>query len=223
MTLLNGILYGVGTDSLLEASMLPMIGVRPSVSSHDRKLSTRAKANPTMPIKATLPDQQVTLDEMMRRGHRAGQVVLLRPAPFAGGSWTAELIARPTRQHALIGQREETELNESEKRTGLAPTMAHISASSARYEEWKGIFGDDTIPIKSPMPVRATIDGMGEKEVYLLDLQRLKVVQFDRLVAHIARKSSVPEDDVRASIVDDGVFPILADDVGVSFDARLVL
>ncbi len=210
--------------SLLAASIHPMIGVRSAMSTHGRaNLAHVLRETQQMPVKATLPDQPVTLDEMMRRGHRAGQVVLLRPAPSAGGSWTAELIARPTRQHPLVTPKEGTELSQTERRNGLAPTMAHISTKSPRYEDWKAVFDDDSVPIKSPVPVMATIDGIGEQSVYLLDLSRLKVAQFDRLVAHIAKKSGLPEDDVRANIVDDGMLPILADDLSVSFDARLVL
>jgi NTP pyrophosphatase (non-canonical NTP hydrolase) len=75
-----------------------------------------------MPVKAALLDQPVTLDEMMSRGHHAGQVVLLRPAPFAGGSWSAELIARPTHQHPLMAPMEGTELSQSEK---VSPTTTY--------------------------------------------------------------------------------------------------
>ncbi len=176
-----------------------------------------------MPVKATLPDQPVTLDEIMRRGHRAGRVVLLRPTPVTGGSWSAELIARPTRQHPLMAPTEGTELSQSDQRPNIAPKMAHISTSSPRYEAWKAVFDDDAVPIQSPIPSVVTIDGAGEQSVYMLELSRLKVSQFDKLVAHLSKKSGVPEDDVRSTLVDDGVMPILAEDLGVSFDARFVL
>lgn len=104
----------------------------------------------------------------------------------------------------------------------LRPSLAHINPSSPRAAMWLRIFDGHTIPIKSPLAIKAFLEGMGEQMVYMLDLGALDKMQHERLVKDLAIKHALHERDVRDGLASHGM-PVLAEDVGVSFDGRLVL
>lgn len=90
-----------------------------------------------------------------------------------------------------------------------------------RAAEFRAVFGSDTVPVKSIVPVVATLDHLeGEQEVYMLDLDALTNAQHDRLVAHLARKFDAREADVEGALKALGM-PILAKDCVVSLSARM--
>ncbi len=57
---------------------------------------------------------------------------------------------------------------------------------------------------------------------YKVDVERLPVEQLERAIAHIVEVFGYPEEEVRRSVHAEEGLPLLADDVTVSFDARLV-
>ncbi len=64
-------------------------------------------------------------------------------------------------------------------------TVTHREARA----ELLSILGRDKVLVTSPQPMRLTLPMLGEGiKVYLLDLQALSQVEFDRLVAHVAEK-----------------------------------
>jgi len=76
------------------------------------------------------------------------------------------------------------------------------------------VFGRATVPVISPVPFMATLDGE-EKMAFMLDIQRLTAEQHDRLVQHLARKFGDTEIAVAAALTEVGL-PIRADEVIVT-------
>lgn len=107
--------------------------------------------------------------------------------------------------------------------SGLRPTLAHIKEDTERARIWREVLGGTTAPIKSPVTTRVEIEGLGMQNVYLLDVGRLNKQQLGRLVAHLSTKFIASEDFVRAQLLMEGSVPILEEDVGVSFDGRLLV
>lgn len=170
-----------------------------------------------------MSDQTVNLDEACLHAHQRGEAVLVVPPPSPGGAWSAQFVKR-TRSGSGPATGTEESLDRKQTTTdGLKPTLGHLSESSPRAATWQRIFGATTIPLRSPVTSKVEIRGVGKKDVYMLDLARLKPEQFDRLVLHLAETNSMPPEDVRGELTNDGILPILADDVGISFDGRLVL
>ena len=104
----------------------------------------------------------------------------------------------------------------------LRPTTATLHAAGERARAWRRLFGSDTVAIKSPVRLRAELPGLGKRDVYVVDLDKLSPGQLDRVAEEMAVKFAVPLQEVVEGLRSDGL-PILADDVSVSFDMRLVL
>jgi len=103
----------------------------------------------------------------------------------------------------------------------LKPTTATINESSPRAADWQKVFGSLEVQIKSPASHLVNI--LDEpKEAYFLDLDSLTEKQMTRLVSHIAWKFHVLQSVVERDLKERGC-PILAEDVIVSFDLRLVV
>jgi hypothetical protein len=105
------------------------------------------------------------------------------------------------------------------------PTTVRIRPEAPRREDWIAIFGDETMPVTSPVPVRNDAPGLSDKSFYRLDVSRLTPVQRLRLVEYIARKFDIAECEV-SRLLDDPEhgMPILADDVfPPTIDMRMVI
>jgi len=96
---------------------------------------------------------------------------------------------------------------------------ALLNQASPRYLDWRVILDGDDVPLKSPIPRQAQLEGDGNDEVYILDLDRLTGEQFERLVFLVARKFNAPHAQVWQAIKAEG-FPIRSSDVIVAFDLR---
>lgn len=107
----------------------------------------------------------------------------------------------------------------------LVKTTGHISQKSPRANEWQRVFGSHDIPLTSPIPCRCNfIDDKGvstSQKFYFIDIDRLAPEQLEHVAAFVANKFNIPLDDVWDEIDQHGI-PILADDVSVIFDARLL-
>jgi hypothetical protein len=104
----------------------------------------------------------------------------------------------------------------------LRPTTATLHACSERSGAWARLFGGQTVAIKSPIPQHAELPGLGVREIYFVDLEKLSPVQLDRIAQEMSVRFDVPLQEVVEGLRTQGL-PILAEDVSVSFDARLVL
>ncbi len=103
----------------------------------------------------------------------------------------------------------------------MSRLTAMIRDSSPRAAAWRDVFGGDTVPILSPLPIKASGPD-GDAEFYRLDVAALDTAQRGRLVSHLCRRFKLQHIDVE-HLIDDpnhGV-PILADDVVVPLDLRL--
>lgn len=104
----------------------------------------------------------------------------------------------------------------------IQPTHAHLSTSSPRYQDWLRVFGSSMVELEDPIGSYATLPGLGRTHVYRLKVSSLTPEQRGRLITWMAEKFSLPTDQVAADLDGPHGCPILADDVVVSFDARLV-
>lgn len=105
----------------------------------------------------------------------------------------------------------------------IRPYTAHIAADSPRRALWLEAFGDDVVPIVSPMTHRASAPGVGSTDFYLVDARELTDDQLARLAAVMAREFAIDPHDVERDLAIIGAVPILARDVTVAVDLRMVL
>lgn len=97
-----------------------------------------------------------------------------------------------------------------------------VTVTGERAEEFREIFGTTTVPVVSPFSEIAELGDTGEHECFMLDLERISHEQYDRLVAHIARKFGTDEAAVAASLRERGL-PIKAEDCLMSISLRMFI
>lgn len=84
-----------------------------------------------------------------------------------------------------------------------------------RKAEWEAVLGTAAVHVRSPIPSRANLPGHPNVLIYELDLDLLSKEQRARVIAHLAARFDVPEDEVARDLDSVGV-PILARDCVVS-------
>lgn len=104
----------------------------------------------------------------------------------------------------------------------LRPTTGTLVSGSERAEKFIRIFGGTTIPLKSPVAVAGRLPDGTAAAFYLLDFARVTPEQMDRLVRQLADDFGDSVDAVRGGLEEQGFLPLLAKDISVAFDARLV-
>lgn len=108
----------------------------------------------------------------------------------------------------------------------LKPTTGHINPDSERATWWREVYGSLDVPLISPVPElgRFPDDDGNEavKQFYKVDLDKLTDEQIQHTAEIASKKFDIPVDEILNDIRTTGI-PILADDVSVSFDARLIL
>jgi hypothetical protein len=92
---------------------------------------------------------------------------------------------------------------------------ATIRQDSVRAQAWREVFGSYEIPLQSPIPTQASAPGIESGFFYLLDLTSLTSEQRARLIAYIAKKFAVDEQEV-AETLDTVGCPILDEDVTIT-------
>lgn len=90
-----------------------------------------------------------------------------------------------------------------------------VSATGERADEWRAVFGTDTLPVKSMLPEWASAPGIARAQFYQLDLDALTVAQLGRLVQHTAAKFGLPIAEVRDGPVEHGM-PLLAEGLALT-------
>ena len=98
-----------------------------------------------------------------------------------------------------------------------------IKPDSPRAADWEKVFGGRQVPIKSPLPHRGSAPGHPDALFYELDLAALNPGQRWRLVEHLAARFDEPPAEVAAELMVNGYVPLLADDLTLTIDARVVL
>lgn len=108
----------------------------------------------------------------------------------------------------------------------IQQTIGHMSPNAERAEWWLAIFGSLEVPLISPVPQMGTFPDKDGGEMvcsfYNVDLDKLDAEQIARAVTFVVNKFGLSADEVRDDLAMNGM-PILAQDVSVSFDARLVM
>ena len=79
---------------------------------------------------------------------------------------------------------------------------------------WESIFPDAVVPIQSILTSKASLPGLPNANVYMLDLEAISDEQREGLIQAIANRFGYPVEEVRAEI-DLGV-PVLAEGVSVA-------
>lgn len=107
----------------------------------------------------------------------------------------------------------------------LRQTMGHLDPRSPRAAEWIEIYGELSVPLVSPSKERrrSAADGMTVREFYRVAVDKLRPDQRERVIGFVMRKYGIARADLERDLDGEHGLPILADDVTVSFDARLVL
>lgn len=104
----------------------------------------------------------------------------------------------------------------------IQPPHGHLSERSPRYADWMRVFGSGMVELENPVGEYAILPGLGRQRSYKLKVSSLTVEQRERLIAWMAEKWNVPASQVAADLDGPHGCPILADDVMVSFDSRLI-
>ena len=100
-------------------------------------------------------------------------------------------------------------------------SWAHLDPESDRADAWREAYGTLSVPIESPVPVRAN-SPIGVKRFYKVDLARLTDEQLASALAVLAERFGYSAEEVRDGVFNGEGLPLLADDVTVSFDPRLL-
>ena len=79
-----------------------------------------------------------------------------------------------------------------------------------RAEEWIKVLGTDEVPIKSMLLHRVETP-IGEKDAYMMDVEKLTKEQQEALIKHLAGKFNLDKEEVRRDVFMKGV-PILRED-----------
>lgn len=96
------------------------------------------------------------------------------------------------------------------------------TVSGERAEVFRAVFGSATVPIMSPFVERGNLPGLGERDVYKLNLKKLTPEQRVRLVAYVAGRFDLPLAEVERDLEATGM-PILAEGCVVSVPAALAM
>lgn len=109
---------------------------------------------------------------------------------------------------------------------GLMLPVGSLDPACPEAQWWSIIVGSLDVPLKGPVPVRAT--GPAElaepQAVYLVDMNRLTEDQIEGICKVMSAKFDVPIDEVRQGIRAEHGLPIRADRIRtIAFDARMVL
>jgi len=89
-----------------------------------------------------------------------------------------------------------------------------------RQKDFIDVFGTNTVPITSPVPVRANAPDVQDGLFYHMDMSRVTREQFQRLVALLSQRFGLAEAEVERDLDEQGL-PILADNTVVATQLRL--
>lgn len=103
--------------------------------------------------------------------------------------------------------------------------VATLRSDSPRAETWREVYGSLSVPILSPIALRAQLPGRGPSLVYLVDVRALSPDVIERVIAYCAETFDMSVEVVREGlrrgfVGHDGGLPILVDaDLDVTMGA----
>src|SRR5581483_4842734 len=74
--------------------------------------------------------------------------------------------------------------------------VGFLAPASDRYEAWIEVLGSNEAPLTSPYPMTASAPGIAQGAFYSLDIAALDDGQRTRLIAYLARRFELPEEEV---------------------------
>lgn len=86
-----------------------------------------------------------------------------------------------------------------------------ITIHGERGDELERVLGKRTFPVKLPS-LLADLPGLGEKRVYLLDLNAMEPAEVEKIVKHLANKFGLSIEEAAEELKEQGI-PILDEDV----------
>lgn len=94
-------------------------------------------------------------------------------------------------------------------------TDFYVTLHGPRGRIFTDVLGTARLPVKSPIPQTAQLEGLGAEPVFFLQLDELSSDQVRRLARYFSEQSGVPADEIEAEIRQRGV-PIRDVDCTVS-------
>ncbi len=89
--------------------------------------------------------------------------------------------------------------------------------NTQRYKDWMAVFGASAVYLVDPLPKRADLPGRPQAIIYLGDYRRLGQLQKVALAGYLAAKFLLNGAVVHEELEQQGVYPILAEDVWVFY------
>ena len=159
--------------------------------------------------------EQREFDELVQRAARE-----VREHPQTDAERAADVAAARERQERVEAELQAIVEENREARERVRPPLeltirgarVELTIRGARGDEWERAVGTRTFPVTSWDPVSADLSGHSLRQrVYLVDVRRLNVALLDRVCEHLARKFNTAADQVKATVLEDGL-PIRYDD-----------
>lgn len=92
-----------------------------------------------------------------------------------------------------------------------------VTIQGERGAEWERVCGTRQFPVTTWEPMKATVMGQPNTEVWLLNLLLIDKVTLDKILAHVAAKFNQPLAQIQADVAAHGI-PILAEDAYVALN-----
>lgn len=103
------------------------------------------------------------------------------------------------------------------------PTRGYLAESSPRYPMWLRVFGGNVVELEEPIGAMAVLPGIGRTHIFKLKVSSLTPGQRAALIDEMSAKWGVSREEVAADIDGAHGCPILAEDVSVTFDPRMLV
>jgi hypothetical protein len=88
-------------------------------------------------------------------------------------------------------------------------------------QHWGAVFPSGDVPVKSPFPIEAELEGLGPERVFIVDWKGLSYAEQDAVLEKLRKKSGASKEDIRKEIERVG-FPLRERYVrSVGIDGRL--
>lgn len=87
----------------------------------------------------------------------------------------------------------------------------YVRALGSRGERWQTLYGTDTLPIVSPQPERAAVNGQTGLLTFEVDLEAMEDGDRAALVQGVASAKGLPLDAVESILSEEGL-PVIVDE-----------
>jgi hypothetical protein len=85
-----------------------------------------------------------------------------------------------------------------------------------------GIFEHNQLPLISIIPEKAELKGLGNREIFKVDLSQLKDIELDRIVLVLSKKNNTEKSEIKEYFKKLGFIPLRRDLVNVVCSKNLM-